>query len=48
MTAFLRRVLALVLLGASPAFAGTYDLVIDRTAVVIDGGAVDHLSLIHI
>lgn len=37
MTALLRRVLTLVLLGASPAFAGTYDLVIDRTSVVIDG-----------
>jgi FtsP/CotA-like multicopper oxidase with cupredoxin domain len=37
MTALLRRALALFLLGASPAFAGTYDLVIDRTAVRIDG-----------
>jgi CopA family copper-resistance protein len=37
MTALLRRMLALLLLGASPAVAGTYDLVIDRTAVVIDG-----------
>ncbi|MEI7873886.1 MAG: copper resistance system multicopper oxidase [Alphaproteobacteria bacterium] len=37
MTAFLRRALALLLLGASPAFAGTYDLVIDRSTVVIDG-----------
>ena len=37
MIAFLRRALVLVLLGASPAFAGTYDLVIDRTAVAIDG-----------
>ena len=37
MTALLRRVLALLLLGASPAFAGTYDLVIDRTTVLIDG-----------
>jgi L-ascorbate oxidase len=37
MIALLRRALALVLLGASPAFAGTYDLVIDRTAIAIDG-----------
>lgn len=37
MTALLRRVLALVLLSTSPALAGTYDLVVDRTAVSIDG-----------
>ena len=37
MIAHLRRALALVLLSASPAFAGTYDLIIDRTVVSIDG-----------
>lgn len=37
MTPRLGRALALVLLSASPALAGTYDLVIDRTAVRIDG-----------
>lgn len=37
MISYLRRALAVVLLSASPAFAGTYDLVIDRTAVRIDG-----------
>jgi len=39
MTVLLRCVLALVLLGAAPAFAATYDLVIDRTDVTIDGQA---------
>jgi L-ascorbate oxidase len=37
MTALLRCVLAVLLLGATPAFAGAYDLVIDRTDVTIDG-----------
>ena len=33
----LRHVLAFLLIGATPALAGTYDLVIDRTKVRIDG-----------
>ncbi|MFI4999645.1 MAG: multicopper oxidase domain-containing protein, partial [Reyranellales bacterium] len=37
MIASLRRALALVVLGATPAFAGTYDLVIERTSARIDG-----------
>ena len=37
MAALLRRALVLLLLAGNPAFAGTYDLVIDRTPVRIDG-----------
>jgi L-ascorbate oxidase len=37
MKTILRLALAFALIGVSPAFAGTYDLVVDRTSVRIDG-----------